>query len=664
MSTLLIALLAGVGFIVAYHTYGRWLGGRIFRLSADAVCPSERLKDGVDYVPTSKSVVFGHHFTSIAGTGPIVGPAIAIMWGWVPALLWVVLGSIFIGAVHDFGALVVSLRNNGQTVGDIAGRVLNKRVRLLFLLVLFMALTVVLAIFGLVIAAVFKQYPAAIFPCVVQIPIAVAIGVLLHRKGVGLLAPSLIALGVMYFTVVFGNGGALGSFNSALASWPIWTWVVVLLVYSYIASVLPVWTLLQPRDYINSLQLITALALIVLGLVAAAFVGFKPSGAESSQALEFVAPAFQWHPEGAPMIFPFLFITIACGAVSGFHCLVSSGTSSKQLKCETDARFVGYGSMLTEGFLATLVILACGAGLGLGLMKDGTLLTGEDAWQAQYASWSAAGSLGAKVGAFVNGSANFLQALGLSAAVSVALMGVLVASFAGTTLDTACRLQRYVVQELAATLGGKTGEPETKPTAPFVLLQNKHGATIFAVVVATIMAVLPSKPASIPLQAALYGQLTEEMKTVAQDKNDKTTMKAKPEAIAQMERGGLAGFMAWMSSFSGKGGMILWPLFGATNQLLAGLSFLVVTFYLWRRGRAIWFLVIPMVFMLVMPLWAMIHQLFVAPGWLVAEQPDYLLGGIGLATVALEIWMIVEAIKLFPEAKDVLEENALDRQPT
>ena len=173
----------------------------------------------------------------------------------------------------------------------------------------------------------------------------------------------------MYMAVIFGNGGVLGEFNTALASWPIWQWVVVLLVYSYIASVLPVWTLLQPRDYINSLQLISALALIVLGLFVAAFVGYTPPGG-MVQELEFVAPAFQWHPEGAPMIFPFLFITIACGAVSGFHCLVSSGTSSKQLKSETDARFVGYGSMLTEGFLATLVILACGAGLGLVLMQD------------------------------------------------------------------------------------------------------------------------------------------------------------------------------------------------------------------------------------------------------------------------------------------------------
>ena len=625
----------------------------------------------MDYVPTSKSVVFGHHFTSIAGTGPIVGPAIAIMWGWVPALLWVVLGSIFIGAVHDFGALVVSLRNNGQTVGDIAGRVLNKRVRLLFLFVLFMALTVVLAIFGLVIAAVFKQYPAAIFPCVVQIPIAVTIGMLLHRKGVGLLVPSLVALGVMYLSVVFGNGGALGSFNAALAAWPIWQWVVVLLVYSYIASVLPVWTLLQPRDYINSLQLISALALIVAGLFAAALFGFTPSGADSNQALEFVAPAFQWHPEGAPMIFPFLFITIACGAVSGFHCLVSSGTSSKQLKCETDARFVGYGSMLTEGFLATLVILACGAGLGLGLMKDGTLLTGEAAWQAQYASWSAAGALSAKVGAFVNGSANFLQTLGLSPSVSIALMGVLVASFAGTTLDTACRLQRYVIQELAAILGGKVNETDAKPALPFALLQNKHGATVFAITVAILMAFTPHASPEVPLSASLSGQVTPEMELASLAKQTQPEAREKTQkSIDQMKEGGTTGIIAWLTAYSGKGGLILWPLFGATNQLLAGLSFMVITFYLWRRGRAIWFLVIPMVFMLIMPMWAMIHQLWFNPGWLLSvkegfpqHEPSYLLGGIGLATIALEIWMIIEAVKLFPRVKGVIEENALDRQP-
>ena len=177
MTTLLIALAAGVGYLIAYHTYGRWLARKIFRLDPEAIVPSVALNDDRDFVPTKKSIVFGHHFTSIAGTGPIVGPAIAVMWGWLPALLWVLFGSILIGAVHDFGSLIVSMRNRGQTVGDIAGRVLNKRVRVLFLFVLFMALTIVLAIFGLVIAVVFKSYPSAIIPCLIQIPIAMGIGV-------------------------------------------------------------------------------------------------------------------------------------------------------------------------------------------------------------------------------------------------------------------------------------------------------------------------------------------------------------------------------------------------------------------------------------------------------------------------------------------------------
>ena len=181
-------------------------------------------------------------------------------------------------------------------------------------------------------------------------------------------------------------------------------------------------------------------------------------------ALELAAPMTQFHPTAAPLLIPFLFVTIACGAVSGFHCLVSSGTTSKQISCETDAQFVGYGSMLTEGFLATIVILACAAGLGLGVATDGGVLTGEAAWNWRYSSWLAAGGLGAKVGAFVDGSANFLRALGIPIGIATALMGVLVASFAGTTLDTACRLQRYVIQELASTFTlPKTARPVLAP---------------------------------------------------------------------------------------------------------------------------------------------------------------------------------------------------------
>lgn len=722
METLIIAVASGVAFLVAYHTYGKWLGGKIFNLSIDFVCPSHRLRDDKDYIPTSKPVVFGHHFTSIAGTGPIVGPAIAVMWGWLPALLWVVFGSIFIGAVHDFGALVVSLRNNGQTVGDVAGRVLNRRVRLLFLIILFMALTIVLAIFGLVIAAVFKKYPSSIFPCLIQIPIAVGIGLYLHRKGVGLLLPSLLALATMYVTVIFGDVGFLGAFNGWAASLSIITWVIILLVYSYVASVLPVWTLLQPRDYINSLQLISALALIVIGLFTAAIMNGAPpvEGAERP-VLEIVAPTWDFKPAEAPLILPFLFITIACGAISGFHCLVSSGTSSKQLDKEPDARFVGYGGMLTEGFLATLVILACVAGLGLGVpLKNGSFhggdgaqyelvekgdpdagvlaikplnaddaagnfrlaqdqpgafahnaelgvmigdngaaLVGAAAWKTRYSSWSAAGGLGAKVGAFVDGSANFLKSMGIPAGIAIALMGVLVASFAGTTLDTACRLQRYVVQELAATFlprfkpniscaqceydltdnvsgncpeCGKSVEDSRAEWAkqkseyadritgnPFTWLRNKHGATIFAIFVATVIAAMP---------------------------------KAGTE---------------WGWANAGKGGLNLWPLFGATNQLLAGLSFLVITFYLWRRSKPIFFLVLPLLLMLLMPAWAMIYQLFIKgvgmqTSWLGAESPNYPVIVIGFATLALEVWMIIEAIAIMPKVKGVLE-SALGSEP-
>jgi len=600
METLFIALGALVLYLIAYNTYGKWLGSKIFKLDPEAPVPSVALKDNRDYVPTKKLIIFGHHFTSIAGTGPIVGPALAVIWGWVPALIWVLFGSIFIGAVHDFGSLVVSMRNRGQTVGDIAGRVLAPRARVLFLSILFLALTIVLAIFGLVIAAVFKQYPASIFPCLFQIPLAVLIGFYLHRKGISLLIPSLIALALMYLTVYFGNIGFLGAINSYFASWPTMHWVAFLLIYSYIASVLPVWTLLQPRDFINSLQLLSVLALVVIGLVVAGIVGGAPAGAGEEavrQPLEIVAPAFRPSPEGAPWIFPFLFVTIACGAISGFHCLVSSGTSSKQMECETDARFVGYGSMLTEGFLAVLVILACVAGIGLGVAGEAGVLLGADAYDARYGSWGAAKGLSAKVGAFVEGSANFLKAIGISPAFAVALMGVFVASFAATTLDTACRLQRYVTQELAATV-------------KFKALTNKHTATIFAVTLAGIIAALP-----------------------------------------------VSAGEPWSWATAGKGGLILWPLFGATNQLLGGLAFMVIAFWMWRRGLPVWFVVIPMIFMLILPGVAMSLNLFGENGYLAQslETGNWTLSIFGIATMALEIWMIIEALIAWPKAKGVLE---------
>ncbi|MEM7683121.1 MAG: carbon starvation CstA family protein [Planctomycetota bacterium] len=628
MWVVLLALGSAGAFILAYRTYGRWLGRRVFALSVKAVAPSVELEDGRDYVPTPTPVVFGHHFTSIAGTGPIVGPAIAVMWGWLPALLWVVFGSIFIGAVHDFGSLVVSLRHKGQTVGQIAGKVIHPRVRTLFLLVLLLALVIILAIFGLVIAAVFRQYPQAIAPCLLQIPLAVAIGSWLRKTGGGLRAltiPSLAALGLMYAAVVWGDVGALGAFNAWAAGWPLIVWVAVLLVYAGVASVLPVWTLLQPRDYINSLQLVSAMGLLVLGLLVAGTIGGAPIEAGADRPpLELVAPVYDFGPAGAPLLFPFLFITIACGAISGFHCLVSSGTSSKQLQSEPAARAVGYGGMLLEGFLAVLVIVACCAGLGLGAAD------GAAAWSERYAGWGASNTLGAKVAAFVDGSANLLASLGIGKATAVALMGVLVASFAGTTLDTATRLQRYVIQEL---FGGLADD-----ASPVAELDAEAGARAKVSPVRRAFAWLGN-----PYAATAVAILTA-------------------GALAAMAAPGVA----WSWKAAGTGGLILWPMFGATNQLIGGLAFLVIAFWLVRQRKPVAFLIVPLAFMLVMPAWALGWSLFVGsaefPRWLGSEgQSNPVLIAIAIATLALEVWMVVEAIRIWPRARRAALDASADQ---
>jgi carbon starvation protein len=631
MITIVIAVGALVGYLIAYHTYGRWVARKIFCLDPNALVPSEQLRDDVDFVPTRKEIIFGHHFTSIAGTGPIVGPAIAIFWGWLPALLWVVFGAIFIGAVHDLGALVVSLRNRGQTIGEVAGRIISPRVKLLFLAVLFLALSIVLAIFGLVIAGIFKMFPESVLSVWIEIPLAVVIGIWVYRGGGRLFWPSILALvlmygaiyvGAYYFPVVispeFCAALAQGLHLSPQLLNPVVLWTLILMVYCFIASVLPVWTLLQPRDYINSHQLLVALSLLLLGLFVAGFSG-EACLTESTPA---IADLEAVRMTGAPPIWPFLFITIACGAVSGFHCLVASGTSSKQLANESDAQYVGYGAMLVEGMLAVLVILACSAGLGMGKFErierpdggheyrpvtadDGKALVGNAAWTARYDTtkkWADFG-LAAKVGAFVEGGANFLSALGLSLKLGVGIMAVLVASFAATTLDTATRLQRYVVQEIAGTLHIRW-------------LTNKYCATALALVLAFAIAMLPGN-------GGVYGT----------------------------------------------GGMLLWPLFGAVNQLLAGLAFMVIVFYLWRRNKPIGFVVVPLVLMVVMPAWAILWQMFnTSAGWiyplwemLTGELPwqwhnFHLLLAFGAGIILLQVWMVIEALLLWPRAHGVIEE--------
>jgi carbon starvation protein len=465
MGALAIMVLAFAGYIIMYQLYGKFIGAKIFALSAAAKTPAVEMEDGVDYVPTKKEIIFGHHYTSIAGTGPIVGPAIAIIWGWVPALIWVFVGSIVMGAVHDFGALIISMRNQGKSISEYTAKYVNNRTKIFFFLIVFLELWIVIAIFGLVIAVVFSMYPASVIPVWLEIPIAIYLGYLIYKKGANVALWSVIAVIALYVTVVIGafvpfKMPAIGGIP------PTGVWTIILLAYAFIASTLPVTTLLQPRDFINSHQLIVALALLTLGVL---FTGFGGR-------LEIVAPAVQLSPAKAPPMWPFLFITIACGAISGFHSLVSSGTSAKQVRDEQDSLFVGYGSMLLEGVLATLVIIAVSAGIGIAYTtKDGATLTGAAAWTTHYSSWAAAAGLGSKVAAFVDGSANMIATLGISKKFALVIMGVFVASFAGTTLDTATRIQRYVVAELFGGLNIKA-------------LANRYVATAIAVGSALILA--------------------------------------------------------------------------------------------------------------------------------------------------------------------------------
>ena len=565
MDTLLLILICGAGYLVAYHTYGRFLAKKIFKLNKNASVPSVELHDGIDYVPARKGIIFGHHYTSIAGTGPIVGPAIGIIWGWLPAILWVFFGSIFMGAVHDLGALVVSLRNEGKSLSEVAAKYINMRVRFIFFAVVFLSLLIVIAIFGVVIAAVFTRFPSAVVPVWLQIPIAVALGFAVYKKTANIALATAIAVIGMYLCIAVGTllpiklGTVFGIPSTGL-------WVIILLIYAWVASTLSVTTLLQPRDYINAWQLFIAMGLLVGGAVVASLSGNLP----------LVAPAVNRAlPAGTPPIWPFMFVIIACGAISGFHSLVASGTSSKQVSNETDCQFVGYGSMLLEGFLAILVLVCVAAGIGMALKLDnGTILTGQAAWQHQYSTWIGAKGLSDKIAPVVIGAANMMGQIGIPETVGITIMGVFIASFAGTTLDTSTRIQRYVISEMATDL-----------RIPF--LANRWAATSFAVVTA-------------------------------------------------------AG-LAFATGADGKGAMMLWPLFGSANQLLAALALLLITLYLKRKG-GLKFLVtaVPCLIMLVITVWAMVknEMSFISKG-------NWLLVIIGGGIFALSLWMTIEALIVF-----------------
>ena len=544
----LILMFIGLAMILSgYLLYSKFLGKKIYKLSAAYKTPAHTMEDGVDYVPTNKYVLWGHHFTSVAGAAPIIGPAVAVIWGWLPAFLWVTLGTVFMAGMHDIGALWASQRHRGQSIGTLSGRYIGARGRNLFLIVIFLLLLMVNTAFSVVIAGQLVSTPTAVIPTWGAILVAVLVGQAIYRFNWNLPLVSVVGVVALYALMIIGDRNPIALPETVLGIPAEGVWIILLFVYAFAASLLPVWVLLQPRDYINGLQLFIGLALLY-----GSFLFTSP---------DLVAPTLRSEvPAGTPSIFPLLFVTIACGAISGFHGIVASGTSSKQLDTETDARFVGYFGAVGEGLLALGTIISVTAGYRT--LAD---------WEAVYSEWNAGG-----VNAFVEGGGNLInEGLGIPTSLSATILATMAVLFAATTMDSGVRLQRLVVQEIGEIMGVKL---------------NALASTFIAV--------------------------------------------------------GLAFGLTFSTGTDGSGGMLIWPLFGTTNQLMAALTLSILIVILTSLRRPTWPVTIPLVFVSAMSLWAAILQvrtLFEAGNWLLLV--------IDLVIIVCAIWVIVEAVAAVNRAR-------------
>ena len=557
MNAVFLAAAGLIAIFAGYRFYSKFIAEKIYRLDPDFETPAHTMRDDIDYVPTNRVVLWGHHFTAVAGAAPIIGPGIAVIWGWLPAFIWVIVGTMFFAGVHDFGAVWASVRNKAKSVGSLTGDVVSPRARTLFMIVVFFLLMMVNAVFAVAISNEFQSTPSSVIPAWTAVFVAVGIGILIYRMRVPILWPTVVGTVILYAVIYLGE-----LFPIELAAGMLSVgaqWILILFLYAGIASLLPVWLLLQPRDYINGIQLFVG-----LGLLYGAVVIASPT---------IVAPAINPNvPASAPPLVPLLFVTIACGAISGFHGLVGSGTTSKQLDKETDARFVGYLGSAGEGSLALVAIIAATAGFAT--LGD---------WQAMYSEFGNGG-----ITAFVQGGARIVSAgVGISTEFAATLLAVMAVLFAGTTMDAGVRLQRYIVQEWGTIYN-------------IPVLQNGYVATVAAVIACLLLAFGAGGP-------------------------------------------------------SGEGGMLIWPLFGTTNQLLAGLTLLVVSVILVKLGRPARYTLVPMIFITTMALAAAVYQL----GNLYREGGIlYPLLWIDVAIVLLAIFTMLEAGSAFLRERRAAEARA------
>ncbi|RMH57415.1 MAG: carbon starvation protein A [Candidatus Hydrogenedentota bacterium] len=547
---------SGVFFLAAFFLYGKILR-RVFSIDDKNPVPAQRMYDGIDFVPTRPVVVLGHHFSSIAGAGPIVGPIVAALaFGWAPALLWILLGAVFVGGVHDFGSLIASVRYRARSIPELCRTYISERSFRMFLVFIWLALVYVIVVFLDLTAKTFTKDAGVALSSFLILALAVLFGIGLMRAKVPFgLATGLALVGLAAAVGLGNSSSVVASVAGVLPLEKIYPffggthgfWRIALLVYCLFASVLPVWLVLQPRDFLSSFLLYASLIGGVAGLLA------------GGGSISMSYPAFLgWTSTmtAAPgLLFPVLFITVACGACSGFHCVVASGTTSKQVEKESDTIRVGYGAMLLEGFLAVLSLLAA---VTLGK-----------------AALTSAGQIRNPIAVYGDGMAVFLSKLGMSPELGRHLALLALSTFLLTTLDTCTRLARFVFEEFFAMDRAKKS--------------TRWIATLASVIPPAIIVFLPFRDAA--------GKLIP----------------------------------AWKA---------IWPVFGATNQLLAALALLAVATWLRRTGRNFWIAALPMAFMTTMTLWALI---------LIIRQYGAmsLLGGVGILLVLLAVLLVVEAFRAF-----------------
>ncbi len=575
--------IAAILFALAYRFYGKWVAAR-FQLSDEHMVPSEVQYDGADFVPAKAPVLFGHHFSSIAGAGPIVGPILAgLFFGWVPALLWIVAGSIFVGGVHDFGSLVASIRHKARSVAELAKDYITPLAFRLFLVFIWLALVYVIVVFMDLTAASFidtfdasgaetAQGTGVAVASGIFILMALVLGFLTYREILPLRASTLIFVPLLLLAIAWSSTiHSDGSYIPAIFSDPKHFWIILLLGYCVVASVTPVWILLHPRDYLSSFLLYV----VVIGGALGIFFGTFTGGLGATTWPAFVSKDHPVFTEVAHLgpLFPILFITIACGACSGFHSVVSSGTTSKQLRCESDAKRIGYGAMLVEGFVAVLA-LATIMGLTFGAESLG----------------------GNPVVLFSNGVGRFFATMGVPYTFGAMLGLLALSTFLLTTLDTCTRLGRYVIQEF---FGWDNS-----------VAMNRWKGTLLTLTAPAILAFMT--------YTTPQGQVIP----------------------------------VWRA---------IWPVFGATNQLLAGLALLAVTLWLKRTGRSWYFTGIPMLFMIAMTTSAIV-LLVTSPA---TATPVRVIAWFLLILAVVVVWEALRAFRMpeVPREKVVLRSDPTSPVP-